>query len=129
MMERLGHSSENQIAYWNHEGEAKTFTHPVNMDWLQKHLIPNARILDYGCGYGRVAAMLSQQGYQVIGVDSAAAMIEKARGLCPELSFQQIAPPRVPFDDGFFDAAVLFAVLTCIPADVRHRQRRLPPGV
>lgn len=121
MMERLGHSSESQIAYWNHEGATKTFTHPVNMDWLQEHLKPNARILDYGCGYGRVAAMLSQQGYRVIGVDSAAAMIEKARGLCPQLSFQQITPPHVPFDDSFFDAAVLFAVLTCIPADDDQR--------
>lgn len=49
--------------YWNGEGAIKTFTHPVNMDWLQKHLNPDARILDYGCGYGRVATMLSKQGY------------------------------------------------------------------
>jgi SAM-dependent methyltransferase len=65
--------------------------------------------------------MLSKQGYQVIGVDSAAAMIEKARGLCPQLCFQQIMPPSVPFNDRFFDAAVLFAVLTCIPADDDRR--------
>ena len=121
MMDRLGHSCESQIAYWNGEGATKTFTHPVKMDWLQEHLKPDARILDYGCGYGRVAATLSQQGYQVIGVDSAAAMIEKARGHCPQLSFQQITPPRVPFDDSFFDAAVLLAVLTCIPADDDQR--------
>lgn len=121
MMDRLGYSFESQIAYWNHEGATKTFTHPVNMDWLQEYLTPEARILDCGCGYGRVAAMLSQQGYQVIGVDSAAAMIEKALRLHPTLSFQQIAPPNVPFDDSFFDAAVLFAVLTCIPSDDDQR--------
>lgn len=110
-----------RCAYWERDGASKTFTHPVNMTWLGRYLRPGARILDYGCGYGRVAAMLQEQGYEVVGVDAAAAMIEKARGLFPELSFRQIAPPGVPFDDGSFDAALLFAVLTCIPADDDQR--------
>jgi SAM-dependent methyltransferase len=109
------------MAYWNREGTTKTFTHPVNLDWLRERLTPNAQILDYGCGYGRVAALLDEQGYRTVGVDAAAAMIEKARGLYPSLSFQQIVPPGLPFADGFFDAAVLFAVLTCIPADDDQR--------
>jgi SAM-dependent methyltransferase len=91
------------------------------MTWLGQHLRPDARILDYGCGYGRVAALLHERGYDVVGVDPAAAMIEKASGLCPELSFRQIEPPGVPFDDGSFDAVLLFAVLTCIPADDDQR--------
>lgn len=125
---------EHQAAYWEREGASKTFTHPVNMAWLGRHLRPDARILDYGCGYGRVAAMLYERGYDVVGVDAAAAMIEKARGLCPELFFRQIAPPRVPFDSGSFDAALLFAVLTCIPADedqkavVAELRRIVRPG-
>ncbi len=112
---------ETQAAYWEREGISKTFTHPVNTTWLGRYLPPGARILDYGCGYGRVAALLHEQGYEVVGVDPAAAMVEKARGLCPQLSFRQIAPPGVPFDDGSFDGALLFAVLTCIPADDDQR--------
>jgi SAM-dependent methyltransferase len=107
----------NQARYWNQEGATKTFTHPVNLDWLRHRLKPGSRMLDYGCGYGRVAALLSEQGYQVAGVDASAAMVEKARGLYPWLSFQRIDPPRVPFPDDHFDAAVLFAVLTCVPED------------
>lgn len=45
--------NENQLAYWNHDDATKTFTHPVNMEWLQKHLKSDSRILDYGCGYVR----------------------------------------------------------------------------
>jgi SAM-dependent methyltransferase len=126
--------NEAQALYWNREGATKTFTHPVNLDWLQKHLEPKARILDYGCGYGRVTALLSEQGYQVVGVDAAAAMIEKARTLHPNLPFRQITPPVVPFPDGFFDAAALFAVLTCIPDDgdqiatINELQRVVRPG-
>jgi SAM-dependent methyltransferase len=110
-------TTESQIAYWNREGTTKTFTHPINSDWLRTHLPPGARILDYGCGYGRITAMLSEQGYEAVGVDAAEMMVEKARSLHQGLSFQHIRPPRVPFPDGFFDAAMLFAVLTCIPAD------------
>ena len=111
-------TSDRQISYWNQEGTTKTFSHPLNLDWLRQHLKPDARILDYGCGYGRVAAMLYEQGYrEVVGVDAAGGMIEKARRLHPQLSFRQITPPNVPFPDGFFDAVVLFTVLTCIPGD------------
>ena len=35
--------------------------------------------------------------------------------------FSRSRPPNVPFDDNFFDAAMLFAVLTCIPADDDQR--------
>ena len=115
-------TDERQISYWNREGTTKTFSHPVNMDWLREHLKPDARILDYGCGYGRVAGLLHEQGYrELVGVDASSGMIEKARGLHPQLAFQQITPPDVPFPDGFFDAVVLFAVLTCIPADGDQR--------
>jgi SAM-dependent methyltransferase len=113
---------ETPISYWNQQGTTKTFSHPLNMEWLGRNLKPNARILDYGCGYGRVVAMLYEEGYrEVVGVDAAGRMIEKARRLHPQLSFRQITPPSVPFPDGFFDAVVLFTVLTCIPADDDQR--------
>lgn len=114
-------SPTDQAAYWNGEGAAKTFTHPVNVDWLREHLQTDARILDYGCGYGRVAAILAEHGYQVTGVDFAATMIAKAQDLYPQLCFQQIDPPKLPFADSSFAAAVLFAVLTCIPANDDQR--------
>jgi SAM-dependent methyltransferase len=114
--------NEDQLAYWSNEGAAKTFSHPVNTVWLQEHLAPGARILDYGCGYGRIAALLAEQGYRATGVDPAAGMIEKARRLCPTVPFQQISPPATPFADNSFDAAILFAVLTCIPPDEDQRR-------
>lgn len=112
---------DRQVSYWNKEGATKTFTHPVNLDLLREHLASNARILDYGCGYGRVTDLLCEQGYTAIGVDLAAAMVEKAQMLHPHLSFQKITPPHVPFSDGALDAAVLFAVLTCIAEDDGQR--------
>lgn len=104
--------------YWDREGTTKTFSHPLNLARLREVLRAESRILDYGCGYGRVTALLCEHGYQdVTGVDASAAMIEKARAQHPHLSFQKIPPPTVPFPDAAFDAALLFAVLTCIPRD------------
>ena len=52
----------SQVAYWNGVGATKTFTHPVHHSWLAG-VGRDARILDYGCGYGRVTAELKDRGF------------------------------------------------------------------
>ena len=37
------------------------------------------RVLDLGCGTGRLALMLAERGHDVVGVDPAAAMLDVAR--------------------------------------------------
>lgn len=49
---------------------------------------PGARVLDAGCGTGRVAARLAELGYEVVGVDVDAAMVDVARERHPELTWQ-----------------------------------------
>lgn len=45
-------------------------------------LLPRrARVLDAGCGTGRVGAELARRGHDVLGVDSDPSMLEQARGL------------------------------------------------
>ena len=39
---------------------------------------PGGRVLDYGCGPGRLARLLAQEGYRVYGVDPSAGMIAEA---------------------------------------------------
>ena len=52
-------------------------------------LIPApARILDAGCGTGRVAVRLHELGYDVVGVDVDAAMLGQARAVAPELDWR-----------------------------------------
>ena len=53
---------DNQLTYWDSVGATKTFGHPVEFDWLDK-LDSTARILDYGCGYGRVTSLLHKHGF------------------------------------------------------------------
>lgn len=47
-----------------------------------------SRILDIGSGTGHQAGILSKQGYKVVGLDSAKAMISRAKKVYPNVDFQ-----------------------------------------
>lgn len=51
-------------------------------------LVPvGSRILDAGCGIGRVAIRLAELGYDCVGVDVDDAMLAQARAAAPELTW------------------------------------------
>ena len=47
-----------------------------------------ARVLDAGCGTGRVAVRLHELGYDVVGVDVDRAMLDQARAAAPRLDWR-----------------------------------------
>ena len=49
---------------------------------------PPARVLDAGCGTGRVAIRLAALGYDVVGVDLDASMLLQAREEAPDLDWR-----------------------------------------
>ena len=59
------------------------------------------RILDVGCGTGRLTAEISQSGASVLGVDNSPAMVAQARGNFPELSFETQDVCYMPFLEQF----------------------------
>ena len=67
---------------------------------------PPARILDAGCGTGRVAIRLAELGYDTVGVDLDPTMLEVARKHAPGLawvhgdlsSLPEIVRTRAPYD-------------------------------
>ncbi|MGB3481391.1 MAG: class I SAM-dependent methyltransferase [Mycobacterium sp.] len=73
---------------------------------LREH--PGARILDAGCGTGRVAIELASRGYSTVGVDADAAMLDSARSKAPELTWIQADLCHLAdVVAGAFDAVVL----------------------
>ncbi|MGY0490081.1 class I SAM-dependent methyltransferase [Streptomyces sp. WG-D5] len=49
-----------------------------------------ARVLDAGCGTGRVMIRLAELGYDCVGIDLDASMLEVARGQAPRLPWFQV---------------------------------------
>lgn len=126
---------DSQVPYWDAAAATKTFTHPLHLPWLDE-AGRHAAILDYGCGYGRTMEELEQHGFDnLTGTDTSPGMIQRARHLHPSMQFAALdAPPASPYPDAGFDAALLFAVLTCVPSGkAQHRliaelNRILKPG-
>jgi SAM-dependent methyltransferase len=110
---------DSQIDYWNRLGPTKRFHHPVNFDRLGQQVASNERVLDYGCGYGRVLGLLHERGYRnLIGVDPASEMVAEARRRFPAIRFEHLAePPRLDMPANSVGAVLLFTVLTCVPSD------------
>lgn len=75
---------------------------------------PSEIILDLGCGTGDLTKEISLSGANVIGVDSSADMIAKAKSKFPELEFYQMDARELKFDI-LFDAVFSNAVLHWIP--------------
>ena len=51
---------------------------------------PNERILDLGCGTGQLTEKIAEADAEVIGIDSAPEMIEKAKQNYPNIKFQVV---------------------------------------
>jgi SAM-dependent methyltransferase len=50
---------------------------------------PPARVLDAGCGTGRIAIRLDELGYAVVGVDVDVTMLREARAASPALDWRE----------------------------------------
>lgn len=94
------------------------------------------RVLDFGCGVGRLSNPLAALGHTVVGVDIAEGMVLRADAANqhPErLRFLTYDGYTLPFADGEFDAVVSLFVLQHMPPPVQLRclvelLRVLKPG-
>ena len=91
------------------------------------------RVLDAGCGTGRVAIELARRGYDVVGVDSDASMLDVARRKAPELPWH-LADLAELADEDTYDLVVaagnvmIFVAPGTGPAVVARLAAALRPG-
>jgi ubiquinone/menaquinone biosynthesis C-methylase UbiE len=66
-----------------------------------------ARVLDVGCGTGRLLRKVGERwpGAQLIGIDPAEGMIAAARQLAPEITFTVAPAESIPVQAGSIDVA------------------------
>lgn len=70
--------------------------------------VAGGRVLDAGCGAGRMSRYLADRGCRVHGVDLSPGMVEAATGAHPDLRFDVASLADLPLDDSSFDGALLW---------------------
>lgn len=108
----------NQKDYWNEVAEFKTFTHPIDIAVLEKNISRQSKILDFGCGYGRIVNELLGLGYEnVLGYDTSIEIIKRGKRESDVPIFHIDNPSELDIEEESIDCILLFAVLTCIPSN------------
>ena len=85
---------------------------------IVKSVIPDltgCRILDVGCGDGRFAKLLAQDGPEVVGVDPHLEAVRQARISVPESQFIESGAQSLPFENSSFNIIVFINALHHVP--------------
>lgn len=88
------------------------------------------KVLDLGCGVGRVTVPLAQQGAHVTSFDNSSEMLAAAQlnveeaGVAQSVTFEKGSADELPFPDETFDAVICVGVLEHLPPPVREATLR-----
>lgn len=101
-------------------------------DKLFKIIPAGSKILDFACGWGRLAFKLQKQGYNVVGFDINPDSVERARELSKEtnqiyktrVSFNVANARDLPYSAGSFDVCMVQAFMTAL-INPEHRKKVL----
>lgn len=90
-----------------------------------------SRLLEVGCGTGRISIPLLERGVDLVGCDLSTPMLNRFREKYPAPRIAQANAAQLPFPSGHFDAVLTVHVLHLIPAwreVLREIKRVLLPG-
>lgn len=95
----------------------------------------DGRVLDVGCGTGRIAYLLHERGFDVTGIDLSEPMVERARSEFPEIDFYDEDIRDTSFESKSFEYVVFsyFGIDYVLPESeritaLREIYRLLKPG-
>jgi len=108
---------------------AEHFSKTRNFVWeelksLSQYSFAGERVLDLGCGNGRLLEIFKDISVDYIGVDSSEKLIEIAKRKYPKAKFQKADALNLPFPANYFDKIYSIAVFHHIPS-VKFRLRFL----
>ena len=89
-----------------------------DLNFLMEYIEPGQKVLDLGCGNGRLLNALKDKKIDYIGVDNSEKLLLEAQTLYPEYQqrFWKADALNLPFIDDEFDTIISIAVLQHIPS-------------
>jgi RimJ/RimL family protein N-acetyltransferase/2-polyprenyl-3-methyl-5-hydroxy-6-metoxy-1,4-benzoquinol methylase len=92
---------------------------------LMLDLLPPApaRVADLGCGTGSLAHLLTEEGYDVTGVDLSPEMVRRARAKVPGVTFVEADASAPPLDPASYDVVLSRHVLWALPDPLAALER------
>jgi ubiquinone/menaquinone biosynthesis C-methylase UbiE len=85
--------------------------------------LPDARVLDIGCGDGALVRMMTREGAQATGLEISETQLARARAESPvgSESYRVGRAEALPFEDGAFDIVVFFNSLHHVAIEVHEK--------
>lgn len=68
-----------------------------------KDVVPGGRVLEIGCGTGRLLRTVASMGFRAEGLDASPAMLAEARKQVPDATFFLGEASEIPMDSGTYD--------------------------
>ena len=106
-----GHAAADDYDVFTPQASARLVAAFVELSRLR----PPARIADLGCGSGTFTALLARAGYDCVGLDISAKLIEVGRRKYPGIEFAEGDIEHLPFPDASFDGVLLSGVVHHFP--------------
>lgn len=116
------------------EEYARTRHFTWDIENLAQYVIPGEKILDLGCGNGRLIEILKDKDIDYIGFDSSEKLIKIAKSNYPKEKFFAGDALNLPFPNNYFDKIFSIRVLPHIPSQklqlqfMEETKRVLKPG-
>src|SRR5580704_13275745 len=105
-------------------GDLLWVRHRAILDFVRSWNLPaGSRILDLGCGPGRLTHDLAKMGYCGLGIDASLSMISLSKqeavseGLADKWNYELGDVEAVPVPDASFDAVICSGVIDYLPSD------------
>ena len=86
----------------------------AEIDHVASFVEPGHKILELGCGYGRVLAAVALKAAEAWGIDNSQENLELGRSRYPDLHFRSMDAQHLDFDDGCFD--IVFGIQNFVSA-------------
>jgi len=112
---RLTYRSQSNIEYWSGRWDAVEIDDEMTNEEVyplkySQMLELKGRILEAGCGAGRILRYYKNRGYEIIGIDFVESVIDHLKQSDPELDVYSADMRDLPFESNSFGAVLAFGL-------------------